>query len=454
MNLSEVIIGTKATIVDAIELINKNGILGVFVCDDDNELIGIMMDSDIRRAILNKLDINASVKTIMKTNPFYISQDLPVGKKNQMLVHSGKMLAPVVDDKKRVVDYVYLPDILNRLYTDKNSDENGAVLPPQKVAVIGGAGYIGSVLVGKLLRMGYSVRVLDLLLYGKDSLTCFEKEKNLEFIRGDCRDERLIDNVLDGVDAVIHLGEIVGDPACRINESFTIDTNYSATHMIVESCIKRQIKRFVFASSCSVYGQNDDDVNEESALNPVSLYARCKIQSEEAIFSVSSNFFCPTVLRLATVHGKSYRQRFDLVVNLLVIKAVAEQKIQIFGGEQWRPFISVNDICSGIVSVLHAESYKVKNQIFNLGDSRENYQLIQIGNIVKEHLPETAIDVLSEQQDKRNYRVNFDKIKKALGFTVEYKVDDTVKDLIQAYRVEKIFHDYNDSKYHNYLSLK
>lgn len=456
-NLSNIIVSPKANISSVIETINKNGVMGVFICDEGRELLGIVMNGDLRRAALRNLDLNASVKTIMKTNPFTIPHDVSYEKKKQLIIKSNHMLAPIIDNNRRIVDYIFVPDILNNIYdlqNHENSDENNAIVPPQKILVIGGAGYIGSVLSDKLLRMGYKVRILDLLLYGKDSIKAFENEPNLEFIRGDCRDEGIINQVLEGIDAVVHLGEIVGDPACRINESFTVETNYAATHKIVEACIRKYIKRFIFASSCSVYGQNDDEVNEQSALKPVSLYARCKIQSEEAILGFSSSYFCPTILRLATVHGRSHRQRFDLVVNLLAIKALAEKKIQIFGGEQWRPFVSVNDICSGIITVLHSSCHKVKNQIFNLGDSRENFQLLKIGMIIKNVIPDVTVEILKEQEDQRNYRVSFEKIKRHLGFAAEYKVADTIKDMAKAYNAEKLFRDYPDAKYHNYLSLK
>src|SRR5258708_15883725 len=148
-----------------------------------------------------------------------------------------------------------------------------------------------------------------MLLYGKEPALYFDQFRSrghFEFVRGDCRDEETVRAALDGVDAVVHLGEIVGDPACQINEAFTIDTNYAATHMIVELCMKLRIRRFIFASSCSVYGQNDEQVNEESPTNPVSLYARCKVQSERAVLSFSNNHLCPTVARLATAHGRSF----------------------------------------------------------------------------------------------------------------------------------------------------
>lgn len=325
------------------------------------------------------------------------------------------------------------------------------------ILVVGGAGYIGSVLVEKLLRMNYRVRVLDLLLYGKEPLRAFDVfpgRQNLEFVRGDCRDERTITAALGGVDAVVHLGEIVGDPACAINETFTIDTNYAATQMLVEQSARAGIRRFVFASSCSVYGQNDDEVNEGSALNPVSLYARCKIESERAILTPAFARLNPTVLRLATVHGRSHRQRLDLVVNLLAVQAAAVGRIRIFGGQQWRPFVSVRDVCRAVVDVLRADAHDVGGQVFNVGDSRENYQLKGIGDAIAAAVPGAAVDVVADQQDPRNYRVSFDKIRQRLGFTSEFTVAESIRDLAAAYHEGHILTDYNDPKYHNILSLK
>lgn len=456
-NLSNVIVSPNATIRSIIETIDENGVLGVFVCDEDRELLGIVMDKDIRHAMLSNVDLNTSVKIIMKTNPFVIESGLSYHKRIEHLIKSGKILAPIIDEKRCVVDYVFLPEVMDKVYKEQTSNsfkEDQGILSPQKVLVIGGTGYIGSVLVGKLLRLGYRVRVLDLLLYGKEPVAYFHGEKNFEFVRGDCRDEGIVRQVLEGVDAVIQLGEIVGDPACKINERFTIDTNYLATNMIVEQCMNFQIKRFIFTSSCSVYGKNDDEVNEESGLNPVSLYARCKIESEKAILSYDYDHFCPTILRLATVHGRSYRQRFDLIVNLLTIKALAEGKIQIFGGEQWRPFVSVKDICEAIIMILHSERWKVKGEIFNLGDSRENYQLSQIGEIVKNIVCGVQVEILGDKVDTRNYKVSFEKIKSKLGFSSEYKVKDSVKEIVSAYQEENLFRDYKHPKYHNFLSLK
>ncbi|MBW1781641.1 MAG: NAD-dependent epimerase/dehydratase family protein [Deltaproteobacteria bacterium] len=449
--LEDLIVNSDTTIEGAIEAINQGCSRGVFICDEDKELLGIVMDSDIRRAILGNFNLNASVVTIMNTTPFVINQDLSPEEKRRSFIKSDKILAPVVDRSRRVVDSVRLSDVMEQIYLAK-AFEDHYKSPSQKILVIGGAGYIGSVLTDKLLRMGHQVRVVDLLLYGKKSIECFGKRR-FDFVRGDCRDRNTIEAALDGMDSVVHLGEIVGDPACGVNETLTIGTNYSATQMIAEACVKRGIKRFVFASSCSVYGQNGDDVNEMSEPNPISLYARCKIESEKAVLSFDYNRFCPTVLRLATVHGISFRQRFDLVVNLLAIKALTERKIKIFGGAQWRPFISVKDVCRGIVAVLHSDTEDVRNKIFNLGDSSENHQLIQIGRMIKRLMPETKMEVLEDEVDRRSYRVKFDKIRGALGFYAEHRIADSLMEFVTAYKNQKLFHDYREPRYYNALTL-
>ncbi|MGE4552507.1 MAG: NAD-dependent epimerase/dehydratase family protein, partial [Desulfovibrionaceae bacterium] len=360
------LIKPSASITDAMGVIQKAGTRGVFVCDEDGSLLGMVMDPDIRRAILKHGSLDISVRTIMKTTPFTIDQSLSPAERKQRYLDSGKLLAPVIDEKRRVVDYFWVQDMAQASLADE-----AGVFPPSRVLVVGGAGYIGAPLVERMLHMGYKVRAFDLMLYDTNTLDEFKAHENFEFVRGDCRDTELLERALQDVQGVVHLGEIVGDPACSVNEDFTIDTNYMATARLVTSCAKLGIPRFVFTSSCSVYGQNDEIVGETSDLHPVSLYARCKIECERVIMQTGQGRFCPTILRLSTVHGLSQRQRFDLVVNLLTIKALAEGKIQIFGGDQWRPFIAVKDICRGIIAVLQAPRAKVDHEVFNLGDNQE-----------------------------------------------------------------------------------
>ena len=346
-----------------------------------------------------------------------------------------------------------LPDVIFEM--EKNGEakrKDRKAYDIKNVLVIGGAGYIGSVLVRKLLSLGYNVRVMDILLYGDDSIKDLYPGQCFEFIHGDCRNMQDVIRSLEEMDAVIHLGEIVGDPACSLNMDFTIEVNYMATKTLAEACSYCGIQRFIFSSSCSVYGVNDEEVDESSMLNPASLYARCKVESERAILSINDDYFNPVILRLATVYGFSYRPRFYLVINLLTAKAVKEGRIEIHGGEQWRPFVSTEDVSDAIVSVLKAEVQLVRKQIFNVGSNRQNYKLIDIGDLVKKALPEVVIDIKRDALDKRNYKVKFDKISRILGFNPETNtLDEIIKMRDHILNTEGI--DINDSRFSNYRAF-
>ena len=209
----------------------------------------------------------------------------------------------------------------------------------------------------------------------------------------------------------MHLGEIVGDPACSLNDNFTVDVNFMATKNITEICLLYGIRRLIFASSCSVYGISDRILSEESDLNPVSLYARCKIESERVILSHATDNFSPTILRLATVFGASNRPRFDLVVNLLTAKAILDGEISLFGGKQWRPFVSVKDVVRAITCILKSHEEKVGGQIFNVGADHLNFRISEIGQHFKQLFPNIRIVVQDDINDTRSYHVNFSKIK-------------------------------------------
>ena len=291
-----------------------------------------------------------------------------------------------------------------------------------------------------------------MLLYGDDSIKDLYPKEDFDFIHGDCRNMQDVIRSLEGMDAVIHLGEIVGDPACSLNPDFTIEVNYMATRTLAEACSYCDIQRFVFSSSCSVYGVNDEEVDESSALNPVSLYARCKVESERAILSIKDDYFNPVILRLATVYGFSYRPRFDLVINLLTAKAVKEGRIEIHGGEQWRPFVSTNDVSDAIISVLKAETRLVKKQIFNVGSNNQNYKLKDIGVMIKKAWPDVIIDTKKDAPDRRNYKVRFDKISRVLGFNTNTNaLDEIMKMRDHILNTEDI--DINDSRFSNYRAF-
>jgi nucleoside-diphosphate-sugar epimerase len=320
------------------------------------------------------------------------------------------------------------------------------------VLVIGGAGYVGSILVRKLLDRSYSVTVLDALLYGDESIREFYGRPDFELIHDDMRNVEAVVRAMQYADAVVHLGALVGDPACALNEKLTLEINLAATRMIAEAARGFGVQRFIFASTCSVYGASDQLLDERSALNPVSLYARTKIDSERVLLALNDDRFAPVILRFATVYGLSPRPRFDLVVNLLAAQAVCEKRITIFGGDQWRPFIHVDDAAEAILKCLEAPLQAVKGQIFNVGSDDQNYQIAQLGDLIKELIPEVEVIHQGEDVDKRNYRVSFGKVRKHLGFSPRYTVADGVLEIKAAIEDGRI-RDYRDARYSNYKTL-
>lgn len=322
----------------------------------------------------------------------------------------------------------------------------------KKVLVTGGAGYLGSVLVRRLLQKGYTVRVLDNLLHGGESLLGFYSYPNFEFLRGEIRDGNALDKSVDGVDAVIHLAAIVGDQACNLNSGATLKINYDSTINLIKVCKSHHINRFIFASTCSVYGRSPGLLSESSLLDPLSLYAKSKLLSEKAILISINDNLHSTILRMSTIYGPSLRMRFDLVVNAMVAKAVKEKKIQVFGGNQWRPNIHVDDVADAFIQVLEAPLEDVKGQIFNVGSNDQNYQIIQLGKMVKKCVPEADLKICKELVDPRDYHVCFDKISKTLGYKTKKTVEDAILE-IRTILEDGIIEDYTDSKYNNYLSI-
>jgi nucleoside-diphosphate-sugar epimerase len=320
------------------------------------------------------------------------------------------------------------------------------------VLVVGGAGYIGSLLVERLLERGYHVRVLDMLLYGDESLRDLLGRAGFELLVGDCRNIQDVVRAVQGVDSVVHLAAIVGDPACELDRETALQINYAATRMLIEVAKGQGVRRFLFASSCSVYGATDLEMDENSHVQPVSLYGRTKLESERALLAARSHTFQPTILRYATVFGLSRRPRFDLVVNLLTAKARQEGVITIYNGQQWRPFIHVRDLVEATVRILEAPTTVVGGEIFNVGDSRLNHTLNEIGEVIREVFPETRVEYV-ESADPRNYRVSFEKLRTRIGFRARYALRDGILEIKRAFD-EGLIEDYTDPRYHNHRLLR
>jgi len=318
----------------------------------------------------------------------------------------------------------------------------------ENVLVIGGAGYIGSALIPRLLGRGYRVRILDLLLFGSDPIKEVLGHPRLEVVRADFRHVDKVVEAVREIDAVVHLGAIVGDPACSLDEDLTIEVNLMATRMIAEVAKGSQVRRFLFASTCSVYGASDTLLDEHSPLNPVSLYARSKIASEEVLGRMASPNFATTYLRFGTIYGLSGRPRFDLVVNLLAAKALTEAKITIYGGNQWRPFLHVDDAARAILRALEAPMEVINNEAFNVGSDEQNYKIEEVGRIIHRLIPGAEVVQMGSGSDHRNYRVDFSKIRSSLGFEPKWALEEGVTQVIEALKNRAIT-DYQDPRYSN-----
>jgi nucleoside-diphosphate-sugar epimerase len=315
------------------------------------------------------------------------------------------------------------------------------------ILVIGGAGYIGSMLCRKLLADGERVRVLDSLVYGDFAIKELFGHPRFEFIHGDCRHIQSVVGAVTGVKAIAQLAAIVGDPACEQDKLSALEINYAATRMLIEVAKGHNIERVVFASSCSVYGATDELMDELSPVLPISLYGQTKIESERVLLAARSEDFHPVILRLATVFGHGYRPRFDLLVNLLSARAAQEGIITVYNEQQWRPFIHVWDVARGFAAALTAPREKVSGEIFNLGDNSMNFTLAGVADEVGRAFPGTEVKrILNE--DRRTYRVDFTKIRDVLGYRCTISLREGIAELRKSLEDGTVT-DYNDLRYNN-----
>lgn len=317
----------------------------------------------------------------------------------------------------------------------------------KRVLVIGGAGYLGSVLCRRLLVKGYTVRVLDSLLYGDKGISSLYSNPNFEFIHGDIRDMQIVMKSVKGVDFVIHLAGIVGDPAGSLNPDETIQINFLATKIIILVCDFYNVKRLVFASTCSVYGDNNKDVliDEEGETKPLSLYAEMKLKSETEIYN-SNIDFC--ILRMGTLYGFSPRMRFDLVVNLFIADAVKTGKISFFGGDQFRCFCHVSDVADAYIKCLQTKAFSCN--IFNVSSS--NSTIADIANDISGVVDDVEISSYERKGfDKRSYRTTSDKIQNYLSWSPEWSFIDFIREFVGQ---KDCWDNYMDDIYNNYEHLK
>lgn len=317
------------------------------------------------------------------------------------------------------------------------------------VLLVGGAGYIGSVASRVFLSGGAKVTVLDNLLFGGESLIDLLKNPMFKFIHGDIQDKKIISKTMDGIDIVINLAAIVGEPLCAKYPKLAYDTNYTAACAIGDIAKGKEIKKYIFVSTCSNYGINtsDEDATEEANVNPLSLYADTKINAEKYILSLTSSSFSPTIVRFATVFGLSPRMRFDLLVSEFTKQAFLLKEVTVYKPEVFRPLIHVYDAANALF-LLSKTSNKIKAEIFNIGYG--NFQKMEIIEKIISKIPSTKVNTLKGTGDNRNYRVSFKKIEKNLGFTAKYSLDYGIEELLQALKWG-VFINPGDIRYTNNL---
>jgi len=323
------------------------------------------------------------------------------------------------------------------------------------VLVVGGGGYIGTHVVEQLLARGRRVRVLDPLMFGWEPVRDFLANPRFELVEGDATDVVKLIEAMHGASAVVHLAGLVGDPACAVDESFTRHANVFTTRLVKKAALLLGVQRLVFASSCSVYGINSAEVNETSEVNPVSLYARTKVEGERELLLGPEGDCCVTVLRFATVFGHSRRPRFDLVTNLFTAQAVNDGRITLMGPSQWRPFVHVRDLARAIVAVLDADPERMRGQVFNVGDRRLNMTIGQLARLVQESVSHTRrVEVVEmPSKDLRNYAVSFEKIRRELGFEAETLMEAGIQEIVAEFDKGTYGH-YKDAVYSNLAMTK
>ena len=324
------------------------------------------------------------------------------------------------------------------------------------VLITGGAGYIGSLLVADLLHSGYRVTVVDSLLFGGESLVGFLHHPNFHFVKADVTEPRAVREAVKGEwprpDAVVHLAAIVGFPACQaVGRQVAWQYNVEATKTVFGQAADLGVERFVFGSTYSNYGESTDGpVNEDSPLNPQSLYAETKVAAEQFLLSQRDARCAPLLLRFATLYGTSPRTRFDLIVNQFVLDAYTRRELIIYQRGYSRAFLHVHDTVRGIHLGLEAPEPKVRGQIYNVGTDEGNYTKDQIVGLVLKRLPDTTVEYknMSFGGDMRDISVSFAKIRKELGFEPTLNVDDGVREILHALKTGLIRNPM-DEKYRN-----
>jgi nucleoside-diphosphate-sugar epimerase len=304
-----------------------------------------------------------------------------------------------------------------------------------KTLVTGAAGYLGMVVVSELLRGSHEVAALESLLHGQRERLDELRERGVRVVEGDVRDPAARSKALDGVEAVVHLAAIVGDPACALAPELARSVNVDATVALAGDAAQRGIARFVMASTCSNYGRTSDPavaIDEGGSLAPVSLYAEQKVEAERRLLSLRPPPFALTCLRFATIYGEAPRMRFDLTVNEFTRDLWCDRRVEVYGEQFWRPYVHVRDAARAVRSVLEAPEELVAGEVFNVGDTAENYRKVDLVAQIRKQVDRGEIVFVHRDEDPRDYRVSFDKIRGTLGYGVTMTVPDGVGELVAA----------------------
>tara|TARA_A100001011_G_C14310013_1_gene845065 strand:+ start:479 stop:1867 length:1389 start_codon:yes stop_codon:yes gene_type:complete len=438
--LSDFLIHKNSSIKHALKKVST--FYGKIICvvDNKNKLLGVITSGDIRRAVLKGLSLKDKINKIYKKKFTFVYQDelkknsfVRSNFKNKDLTDSIYYI-PILNNKGKVINVLSTERIIEKL-ENKTKKQIKKRLP--KILIVGGAGYIGTVLASKLLNKNYHVTIVDKLLYDRKVINVNFKKKfsNFRFLNADICDLNVQINVVRDIDIVIFLAEIVGDPACNARPEDALKTNYLSLSSMAQLCSHINLDKFIYTSSCSVYGldKNNKILNEKSNLNPISHYARMKIMSEKVLLNNKNEIFRPTILRLGTVFGPSLRNRFDLVVNTMAKNAYYNKKINIHGGTQWRPNIHVEDVADGIISIIKSKKNRVGDQIFNLSSDISNLQIKELGVMAKKVFSDAELKIEKNLIDNRNYKVSSKKLFNATNFRAK-------KNIISAYKeFKKIF---------------
>jgi nucleoside-diphosphate-sugar epimerase len=443
----------RTSIQKAIQQIERSPFDRAFVLDPNGAYLGTVSLADLRRLMISGARGEDSIDAYPPRHVYRITEESLHDRAMADRLMSdmelyGLQFLPIVGSDGRLLEVLSTAD-LSELHGLPSVEARNN--PTRRILVVGGAGFLGSVLTGKLLNRGYRVRVLDSFIYGRRSLDSYVDNRNLDIIEGDLRNIHTCVSSLEETDAVILLAAIVGDPASMARPIETIETNVLAAQALASACKLHHINRFLYASTCSVYGIGADLLDEKAPLNPVSLYARTKIESEKIILGMGDDYFSPTILRMGTLYGYSPRMRFDLVVNTMSMKSYTDGQIQLFGGGQWRPLLGVEDAAEAYIKCLETDQRDVGSQVFNVGSDQQNHQIRQVAEIIGTALGGIPISLDNSNLDSRDYRVSFSKLTQTLGFEPRQTIADAARDILEKLRLGVIKNPSQKIYYNHYF---